>query len=594
MLKQLAMATVALVIVLSAVSIATADGISTTTSNHVKIGNYLLQNATQSGSYNLSYVNDNAHILVANSINATGQTLSSTALSQLKVDNMFSLGNMTVFNLGGESTLVAETQTPLTAGANPSITLNLSAPVSQVHLNSKQTSYLSEHSGSMASSIYSNNIYNLQIGGMSFLIFSNVNAKLSNSNATLTYSGNTLTGTLLVGMTPTAALKDTFEKEIGDRSNAFTYNNTTGAVSGRFASFNFNDTSGVFTNYASNISKATVFTSIEASGNGTIGLNNPNPLFPTVNPILAGSLFFYGNNTVVYQMHDNPSLVSNILLSNGTLNLKVAHGINISVYRPAAYDVMHQNLSANLNYTGVGLGDQFEVEASSTIVLLHNSTFRTSIFAHNANVSVNNATGMISIATKQNAKISFVAPPGLQEISHPLAKAIQYAVEHGKLAAMVVLGAPGSNNTNMSVNYNSSMAINIQNVNTNSVTIKVSSTSSHEGTNFGIFVPNGVITNNSKIVVTFDSKDTVTVSNISSVINATSSTQASIYKVNVNGGTLIIIHVPHFSNHTIQISTASALPGLPNLPGNDTVYVIAGAVVVVALIGVGLAVRRRK
>ncbi len=594
MLKQLAMAAVALVIVLSAVSIATADGISTTTSNHVKVGNYLLQNATKSGSYNLSYVNDNAHILVANSINATGQTISGTAISKLNVDNMFSLGNMTVFNLGGESTLIAETQTPLTVGANPSITLNLSAPVSQVHLNSKQTSYLSEHSGSMASSIYANNIYNLEIGGMSFLIFSNVNAKLSNSNSTLTYSGNALSGSVLVGMTPAVALKDMFEKEIGDRSNAFTYNNTTGAASGRFVSFNFNDSSGVFTNYTSNISHATVFTSIEASGNGTIGLNSPNPLFPTVSPILAGSLFFYGNNTVVYQMHDNPSLVSNILLSNGTLDLKVAKGINISVYRPSVSDVMHQNLSGNLNYTGVGLGDQFEVEASSTIVLLHNSTFRASIFAHHATVSVNNTTGMISITTEQNAKISFVAPPGLQQISHPLARAIQYAVEHGKLAALVVLGAPGSNNTNMSVNYNSSMAINIQNVNTNSVTIKVASTSSHEGTNFGVFVPNGVIANNSKIVVTFDSKDTVTVSNISSVINATSSTQASVYKVNVNGGTLIIIHVPHFSNHTIQISTASSQPGLPNLSGNGTMYVIAGVIVVIALIGVGLAVRKRK
>lgn len=594
MLKQLAMLTVAVVMVLSAVSIATADGISTSTANHVKVGNYLLENATQSGSYNLSYVNDNAHILVADSINATGQSVASSSLSQFSTDNLFKLGNnMTAFTSGSEKTLLLATQGTLSV--NPSMTLNLTAPVSMVVLNSRQTSFLSDHNGSLVSTFYANNIYNLNVGGMSFLLFSNVKASLSNSNATLTYSGNSLiAGPVFVGLVSTTALKNTFEQEIGDHGNAFTYNNTTGAVSGRFVSFNFNGTTGIFTNYTTNLNHAAVFTSLQASGNGTIGLNNPNPAFPTVSPILAGNLFFYGNNTVVYQMHDNPSLVSNILLSNGTLNMTVAKGINITVYRPSQSDVSHQNLSANLNYTGAGLGDQFDVEASSTIVLLHNSTFRASLFAHHATVSVNNTTGLISITTQQNAKISFVAPPGLQQISHPLANAIQYAVEHGKLAAMIVLGAPGSNNTNMSVNYNSTMNINIQNVNTNSVTIRVGSTSSHEGTNFGIFVPNGVIANNSKIVVTFDSKNTVTVSNISSVINATSSTQASIYKISVSGGTLIVIHVPHFSNHTIEISTANAQSGLPGLPGNDTLYALGGAVVVIALIGVGLAVRKRK
>lgn len=595
MLKQLAMLTVAVVMVLSAVSIATADGISSSSTNHVKIGNYLLENATQSGSYNLSYVNDNAHILVANSLNATGQSVAKTGLTQFNTDNLVSLGtNLTVFTSGNEKTLLLATHGTLAGGVTPSITLNLTAPVSQVVLNSRQTSFLSNHSGTLVSTFYSNNIYTFTTGGMSFLLYSSVRGSLSNSNATLTYSGlGALMGPVFVGIVSTTALKDMFESEIGDNGNVFTYNNTTGAVSGKFVSFNFNGTSGVIANYATGLTHDTVFTSMSATGNGTIGLNSPNPEFPTVSPILAGNLFFFGNNTVVYQIHDNPSLVSNILLSNGTLNMSVAKGINITVYRPTQSDVQHEN-TTNLNYTSAGLGDQFDIGASSTIVLLHNSTFRASLFAHHATVSVNNTTGLISISTQGNAKISLVAPPGLQQISQPLSKAIQYAVENGKLAALVVLGTPGGNNTNMSVNYNSTMAISVQNVNANSVTIRVGSTSSHEGTNFGIFVPNGVIANNSKIVVKFDSKNTVTVSNISSVINATSTTQASIYKVSVSGGTLIVIHVPHFSNHTIEISTGSTQTGLPGLPGNDAVYVIGGAIVVVALIGVGLSMRRRK
>ena len=438
-------------------------------------------------------------------------------------------------------------------------------------------------------------MYTVTVDNMSFMLFSTVKANLSDSNQTLTYSGqNSLTGNIYVGLVSTSALQDSFEKQLSDHRNAFIYNNTTGAVSGKFLSFNFNDTTGVFTNYTSNETGNSIFTSMEASGNGTIGLDNPNPMFPTVSPVLTGNLFFYGNNTVVYQIHDNPSLVNNIYLSNGTLNLSVAKGLNVTIYRPQVSDVQHENLSGNLNYTGVSLGDQFDVEASSTIVLLHNSTFRASLFAHHATVSYNNTTGQLSLTTNDNAKITFVAPPGFQQINHHIANVIQYAVEHGKLAAMVVLGAPGINNSNMSVSYNSTMNINIQNVNTNSVTIKVGSKSSHEGTNFGIFVPNGVIANNSKIVVTFDSKNTVTVSNISSVINATSNTQASIYKVSVNGGTLIVIHVPHFSNHTIQISAVNSQAGLPGLPGNDSLYVLGGAVVVVALVGIGLATRKRK
>ncbi len=597
MLKQLAMVAVAVIIALSAVSIATADGNSNslTSTNSVTVGNYLLENTTTTGSFNLSYVNDNAHILVANSVNATGQSVSTTSTKLFNADNTHTLGNnLTVFTAGSEKTLILATQ-GLTAGVTPSITLNLTSPVSSVMLNQMQNSFLSEHSSSLVSTFFANKVYTVTVDNMSFMLFSTVKANLSDSNQTLTYSGqNSLTGNIYVGLVSTSALQDSFEKQLSDHRNAFIYNNTTGAVSGKFLSFNFNDTTGVFTNYTSNETGNSIFTTMEASGNGTIGLDNPNPMFPTVSPVLTGNLFFYGNNTVVYQIHDNPSLVNNIYLSNGTLNLSVAKGLNVTIYRPQVSDVQHENLSGNLNYTGVSLGDQFDVEASSTIVLLHNSTFRASLFAHHATVSYNNTTGQLSLTTNDNAKITFVAPPGFQQINHHIANVIQYAVEHGKLAAMVVLGAPGINNSNMSVSYNSTMNINIQNVNTNSVTIKVGSKSSHEGTNFGIFVPNGVIANNSKIVVTFDSKNTVTVSNISSVINATSNTQASIYKVSVNGGTLIVIHVPHFSNHTIQISAVNSQAGLPGLPGNDSLYVLGGAVVVVALVGIGLATRKRK
>ena len=596
MLKQIALIAVAMVMVLSAVSVASAD--VNLPSNAVKVGNFVLSENTTTGAvYNLSFVNDNYEAAIASSVNATGNTVLKTGLSQFNTDNLKNMGNLTVFTAGNENTMFLATQA---VGSAASITMHLDAPVTKVNLTAAQKIFLQDHSGAIASSFLANNMYRISVNNTAFIIFASQNLNVANGTTNLTFvkSSGLLFNGVIVGVSSASALKDTIEKEVGQHGGfPFSYNNTTGAVRGRFVSLDFNTSSGVMSNYMQAQGNSTVFTSISASGNGTIGVNNPSPVYPTLQPIVAGNVFFYGNNTVVYQIHNNPSLVSNFYLSNGSLTFAVANGLNVSTYKPVKTDVGHEDLnSSSVNYTGVSLGDQYDVPASSTIVFIHNSTFKGSLFVHGAGVSVNNTTGTITLSTNGTAKVSFVAPPGLQDLKSTVRDAVQYAIDHGKLAALVVLGGPGNASSNLSVNYNNTMGVQIQNVKTGSVTVKVNSTL-HEGTNFAIFVPNGVISNNSRITLTFDSQTITLSKTLGSVVNATSTTQATFYYVSVNGGTLVVVHVPHFSTHTIQISTASSTTGntgFPSLTGQNGIYLAVGIAAVIAVIaGVSLA-RRRK
>lgn len=597
MLKQKALVAVALLLVVSAIPLSSAD--VQFGPNATQVGNYALyENSTTGAIYNLSFVNDNHEAVIANSVNVTGNSVLKNSLSNYSSDNVKTIGNLTAFTAVNENTLVLTTQS-IGAGSSASITLNLSSPVTKLNVTQAQHVYLQTNTGRIAASFLGNNMYGLTSNGTQFILFSTVNVTVANNAQSITYtqSGGLFLNQVFVGISPAAVLKDTIEKEINMHDNPFNYTNSTGAVQGKFVSFNFNQTSGVISNMVSVQDNTTVFNSVQATGNGTIGSNNPNPAYLAGQAIVTGSVFFYGNNTAVYQIHNNPSLVQNYYLSNGTLTYNVATGLNISVFKPQSSAVEPEQLNATtLNYTGVSLGDQFDIKAAPTIVFIHNNVFRGSLYVNGGNVSLNNATNTITISTNGTAHVAFVAPPGIQDLQPVMRNVIEYAINHGRLAALVVLGSAGNSSSNLSVSYNSTMQINVQNVSTGKITLQVGS-STHEGTNFAIFVPNNVINNNSQITLKFDSQVITLSSNMNNVVNATSSTQAYFYYVKVAGGTLVVIHVPHFSQHTIQISTASTSTGTTGnngFFGHSELFAALGILVVAgAVIGIAL-VRKRK
>lgn len=590
MANRIAMVAIALILVTSAVSVvATAD-----TGNGQKameLGNFSFNdNTTTSTILNLTYSNDNVNAVVANSVVTNGTASSILSLSNSDVSHK-NLNNVTLFTSGSENVLLLAT-TGSSLLSKPTMTFNLNGNVSKVTLTQSQQAYVQQHSSSQLVNFASNQMYRVTENNASFYLFSNTGSTLT-GNTVVYHNSNFVSGdNLLVGVSSAGWLKNTIENEVGKAARSFSYNNTTGMLTGSFVSLQFNASTGVINNYTDSLSNATVFNEISAKGNGSMGNGYPGPVFQALQPIVVGSVFYYANNTVVYQVHNNPVELSNFFLSNGTMTFNASSNLNVSVYNPPKYDVNRENVNANYtNISNVDLGDQYDVQSSSTVVFLHNSTFTASLFVNGGNVSVSGNT--IEVNATNVAHITFVAPPGLQKEKKDVQDALQYAINHGKLAAMVVLGAPGQNNSNVSVNYNGSMQILVQNVTSNKVFVQVSS-KMHEGTNFAVFVPNNVISNLSKISLKFDNQTITLTKNMGAVLNATSSVNASFYYVQVNGGTLVVIHVPHFSTHTIEIVNGSISTGnTPRIHQGDTLYIGLGIVAVIALVA-GVSLRRRK
>ncbi len=592
MANKIAMIAIVLIMTISVMSVAAMAA----TGNSIQsksIGNYsFTDNTTTSTVYNLSYKTDSGSQLIANSVTTAG-TNTSLSLSSGDDSSTLALQNVTLSSGSDGNVLLFSAGAYGTIGSPvaPSMSLNLSGNVSKVALTAYQSDYLSTHSSGIMASFVSNQMYEVQTNGSNFYVFSN--SPSTQTNNVIVFQNSSAATPLIVGISSSEALKDKIHQEIGSHPyNRFFYNNTTGQLTGRFISLQFNTTTGAINNFTDSQLNTQVFSSITTAGNGTIGGNYPGPIFPTSQPIVVGSVFFYANNTAVYQVHDNPSMVSDFYLSNATTTLQVSAGLNVSIFKPTKTDLSgssNPTLGTSLtNYTNVNLGDQYDVESSPTVVFIHNSTFTSSLFVNGATVTVNGNT--VQIHANKTAHMTFIAPPGIQGKGITVRSALEYGINHGRIAAVIVLGQPGQTQSNLSVNYNSSVQISVQNVATNSVSLKVSG-KTHEGTNIAIFVPNGVINANSSITVKFDNKSITLSSGVNGVINATSTTHASFYSEKVNGGTLIILHVPHFSTHTVQISTASGSPKAPL--GNGTVlYIGLGAVAVIGILA-GIALRRR-
>ncbi len=93
----------------------------------------------------------------------------------------------------------------------------------------------------------------------------------------------------------------------------------------------------------------------------------------------------------------------------------------------------------------------------------------------------------------------------------------------------------------------------------------------------------------------FDST-TINSESVNLVINSTNTVTATYSTVNVAGGFVVIVHVPHFSNHTIEITSAQTNSTSPLGPilGSTTDLVIVGVVIVVVAVGAVLGIRRKR
>lgn len=570
---------VTLVLALSALSAVTGEASASTVST--QMGNFTFTYDTVTSTLNnINYTNPNYTVNVASSVLTSGMSSAIAQLGHADVSKTLELTNVTLFSTEDMDMLLMSTTNTSTL-AVPSITVNLPGAASQVILTTQQKSAIMETSNSLMDSFVANPVYRMAVTDGYVYYFSNSPSLLANSGKTIVFQNNSFTpySSLVVGTTPSATIKYSLDHQLHNynlSADPLTYDKTTGDVSGTYLSLNWNANTGVISDYTNKYTNTVVFSQIYSHGNGSIGGGFVSPLFPDTSPIVLGSAFYFANNTAVYQAHNNIATLGNFYLSNGTTVMKVASGLGLSVMHPGpnAMGMKYKYGYNYSNFSNLGLGNQYMIQAAPTIVVLQNSTFRGELFVHDGDVTISGNTIMIS--TTEMAYSTFVAQVWYQQAQLQVRNQLQYAMQHGMLGAMVSVGPNGATGSNLTLYYNSSMQLTVQNAYANRVQIQVQANIQH-GTNVALFIPNSVMKNNTKFTLMYDNQQMTMLSDMNGVLNSTNQNQATYYLTQVSGGTLVVVNVPHFSTHTIEI-TSAASGGI----GDLWLYIVITVVVVAA------------
>lgn len=583
---------VTLLLTLSALSVISGNAAASTVS--AQMGNFTFNYDTVTSTLtNLNYSNSNYTVNVANSVVTSGSASSIAELGHADVYKTMALTNVTLFSTEDLDMLLLSTTNTSTLPV-PSITVNTPSAVTQIVLTPLQKSAIMSTSNSLMDSFISNPIYRMTLTDGYVYYFSNSPSSLTNSGKSIVFQNNTFTpgSSLVVGTTPSATIKYSFDQQLHNYNlslDPLTYNSATGDVSGTYLALNWNSTTGVISNFTNVYTGTQVFSKIYSYGDGMIGGGFVSPLFPSTDPIILGSAFYFANNTAVYQLHNNLATTSNFYVNNGTAVLNVASGLSVSTMTPGpnAMGQMYKYAYNYSNMSDLGLGNQYMVQAAPTIVILQNSTFRGELFVHDGTVSVSGNT--ISISTTEMAYFTFVAQVWFQQAQLQIRQQLQYAIQHGHLGAMISVGPDGGTGNNLTLYYNSTMQLTVQNAYANKVQIQLQANVQH-GTNIAIFIPNSLMKNTSKFSLMYDNQQMTKLSDMNGVLNSTNQNQATYFMAQVTGGTLVVVNVPHFTTHTLEITT-TASSGI----GDYWLYIIITVVIVAAaaLIAFGMIRRGR-
>lgn len=580
---KLLVTAVTLVLAFSSVSaFAGTAGASTLTA---QLGNFSFSydNVT-STLYNVNYTNTNYTLGVADSVITDGLHATAPQFGKGVSTTTLQLDNVTVVSTEDKDMLLMST-TNSGPSQNPSITVNLPGTASALNLTTLQKASILENCNLLVASFVQNTIYRMQVTDGFVYYFSNAPSTLTNSDKTIVFQNSSFNpgSSLIVGTTPSGTIKYSMDKQKASYNlslDPLTYDPATGDVTGTYLSLNFDSATGIISDYTNKYTNTRVFDQVYSTGNGSIGSGFISPLFPSMDPSMIGSVFYYANNTAVYQIHNNLATVGNFFIDNGTAYFKVDSNLNISTFVPKqnAVGPKHMYGYNYSNYSNFDLGNQFMVQAAPTIITISNDTFRGELFVHEGTVNVNGNT--ISVSSSGMSHVTFVAQVWFLQNQLQIRNQLQYAIQHGNLGAMVSVGPNGPTGANMTTFYNSSMQLRVQNMETNRFQIQLES-QMQRGTNFAIFIPNEVMKNNSQFTFRFDNQQMTMYNNMNSVLNSTNQNQASYYLTQMNGGTLVVVNVPHFSTHTLEINATA-----PSEASNLWIYVI---VTLVVIAGAGIA-----
>lgn len=583
MIKRIAVGVVISLLLLGGTSMALAD----TNAGGGETGLHFTYTLLANGNFSdITFGN----MLLANNANATGYpALVNGAINTTKT--------MTIFS-GQDSNdlwMLTSHQSMLSQTSKDNVTMALALAEKPEFLGNKP---INPESVQIPMNIRASNgwnIYSLSAGNYSAYLLTNGKVS-SESGSNLTFYSNEsamfiplMAGLIIRGNVQAMIQEHSYE----NHENNFTYNQSTGNVTGKFVTFNINKASGQISNFTANETGQQVFSGVRSEGNGNITANADLPVIRT--PVMTvGGLFVYSKGSAMYAIHNNPSLESKFLVYNGTINLTLSGNLTASEFSTPGRGIScnTSELSSNLSYiANVSFGYNHRIESGPISVLINNSNFYGFLLINNGNLQITGKTLIVTSPLNQIASVSFVAPVGLQRMDYEYQHMLSYAFTHGKLASYVSVGMSNSVHSNITMALNTSVDLSVTSLTYGKLALQLSSTE-HTGTAVGLFISNQVINSTGKIYVYLDGT-AITLSSYNNVINSTSDTNAFYAVIPESAGMLLIVHVPHFSNHTLVVSSSplsNSGSGLPSLGIYD--YAVIG--VVAAAIASIMVVRRKK
>jgi len=570
------------VLMLGTASIALAD------SNSGDNGSGIIFTYSQQANGNLSGVMYGSTLL-AHSVNATGYPL-------LSMTGTTSTKTMTIFNgIESGSLLLATGHASgiqsISTKANVTISFKLALNASLSGMGIQNLN-IGDNPYGMSSSNWV--VYQLDTPNLTGYLVSNGKVATSSVN-NITFYSNTdaiMGAQLVAGFISRGNAETLLEKySLDHHEDRFVYNSTTGNVTGSFLTFVLNKTDGNITNFTSVSSGTEIFSSINASGNGTLVPRNDLSAFRT-SVTRVGGILVYSNGSKMYAIHDNPTLQSNFLVYNGTVSFTLGSSLSAKNFTTPSNDEQYNAsmLGTSITYdenNSFGLNHEFQ--AGHNTIAISGTNFFGFLLISNANTTISGNTLTFTSLNNSIAKVSFLAPPGLQGINNTLQSRLHYAISHGKIASEISIYDVNSTISNLTMNLNASVNFSISSMNAGKVSFRIESLE-HHGVNLAIFISNKVISNN--VYVYLDGTQ-VNSSSYNGVINSTSDVNAYYTAVHESTGVLLIVHIPHFSNHTLVVSSAQ-VPQSGGLGSNDYVYAaIGGVVAVIAAIGAISIVKKR-
>lgn len=602
-MNKITIAAIAVVFILasgSAISLASSGNINGAITTKTIDGYSVSYNSTSGFIKDVSYeYMTGGHVTLASGIYVNGTQIN----TNMFLKNEISLDSGRVVIFGNNVPQSIGIMTGSTGHSNMDIHLNESARVLQSNFRLSSSSQF--QFGGMGMKTYSGmnfRSYEIMNGNFSGAIVTDGKVSLTGSNSNTVMSIEQVNSTFMEKITPLFAVfvtSQNIQNLLQNHknqllSNKFAYNATTGKVVGKYVSFQFNNSTNTVSNMnlTSHSINSTLFSSVKISGNGTIGKGFNIPSFKIGSVDTYGSIFFYANDTYIMTVHDNPVAQSSYIVNNGTIIFSLPDHSNVSMLRMNGFDT-RVNESMVLSGSSFQEKEMFglnnRVSFGTEVLKINTPNVTEMMVVNGGNITVkNNST--ITVKTGKYAMINVVVPPGLHNLGK-YEKRLDNALSSGKIAAELSING-NTNSQNFTMSFNSTVITNITSISSGHAIISVSALPGHkQGTNVVIFLSNTFLQNSHNVYIKFDGT-VISSMSMNGLLNDTSSVSAAYSVYAESNGDLVIMHIPHFSNHTIEVSNTE-FPSTTATVSSLLIPVIGVVIAAAVIVGAVVFIRKR-